>query len=111
MFLSIVNASRSGRIRTVKHRILQVVFLRLTLRLPICGTAIPTADRPRSAHLCHMAEAVASIALPKRGVVGKRLTRIPGAFNHYAPGAEGVRIVYGARWKISKLRNFFTILK
>ena len=57
--------------RAVEHCILQVVFLRLTLRLPMCGTAIPTADRPRSAHLCHMAEAVASIALPKRGAVGK----------------------------------------
>jgi len=96
VFLSIVNISYSGRIRAIKHRILQVVFFRLILCLLIYGIVIPIADRPRSAYLCHIAEAVALIVLPKRGTVGKRLIRIPGAFDYYTPGAEGVRIVYNA---------------
>jgi len=63
VFLSTVNAPRSGRIRAVKHRFLQIVLLRLALSLPIRGIAVSTTDRSRSAHLCYVAEAVTIIMI------------------------------------------------
>ena len=94
MFLSIVNVSRSGYICTVKYHILQVVFLRLILRLLIYRTVIFIANRPCSIYFYYIVEAVVLIILPKRNAVGKWFIRILGVFNYYAPDVEGVCIVY-----------------
>jgi len=82
--------------RSSKHRLLQIILLRLALGFLVGRAAVPTAHRFSSAHLCHMAKAVATIALPQGGAIGKGLARIPGTLHHHAPGAKGVRFVYGA---------------
>ena len=87
VFLSAVNAARSGRMRSSKHRLLQIILLRLALGFLVGRAAVPTAHRFSSAHLCHMAKAVATIALPQGGAIGKGLARIPGTLHHHAPGA------------------------
>jgi len=56
---------------------------------------VPTTYRFSSAHLCHIAKAVAIIVLLQGGAIGKGLARIPGTLHHHTPGTKGIRFVYG----------------
>jgi len=47
-----------------------------------------------------MAETVVLITLPKRNAIGKQLTQIPGAFNYYTLGTEGVCIIYNTNHNV-----------
>ena len=94
MFLSIVNVVRLGYIRSFKHRLLQIILLRLALSFLIGRATVSTTYRFNSIYLCHIAKTVVTIVLPQGDTISKGLVKIPGTLYHYAPGVKGVRFVY-----------------
>ena len=95
VFLSAINVARSGRIRSSKRRLLQIILLRLVLGFLMGRAVVPTTYRFSSVYFCHLAKAVVTIVLPQGGTIGKGLVRIPGTLHDHAPGAKGIRFVYG----------------